>query len=80
MTSTEEGEEWNAVTGDGGLSVLAYATSLSPRLVSFYPTQRVRVRVSHSLYLIGYLGGRPLPMRVPSKILGRRIASGWSGV
>jgi len=74
MTSTEEGEEWNAVTGDGRLLVLAYTMSLSLRLVSFFLTQRVRV--SHSLYVVDFLGGRPLPMKVPSKVPGRRIALG----
>jgi len=54
-TSTEEGEEWNAVIGDGGLLVLAYTRSLSLRLVSFLLIHRVRV--SHSLYVVGFLGG-----------------------
>jgi len=54
---------WNAVTGDGGLLVLAYTTSLSLRLDSFFLTPRVRV--SHSLYVVGFLGGRPPPMKVP---------------
>jgi len=59
MPSTEGGEEWSAVTGDGGLSVLAYTTSLSLRLVSFFLIQRVRV--SHSLYVVGFFWGSTAP-------------------
>jgi len=66
MTSTEGGEEWNAVTGEGGLLVLAYIMSPLPRFVSFFLTQRIRV--SQTLYVCSFLGGRPLQMKVRLKV------------
>jgi len=46
--------------------MLAYIMSLLPPLVPSLLT--LRIRVSHSLYVCSILGGRPLQMKVPSKV------------